>query len=95
MDIKFRREVKKDGETVFDLKIVEGDSTTKHMVSVKDSTFERLVEKEVSKRDLVEESFKFLLDREPKESILSSFELGVIERYFPEYPEEMGERFSC
>lgn len=35
---------------------------------------------------LVEASFRFLLDREPKESILSRFDLSVIERYFPEYP---------
>ena len=28
----------------------------------------------------------FLLEREPKESILGSFELPVIERYFPDYP---------
>ncbi len=38
---------------------------------------------------LVEASFRFLLDREPKESILSSFNLSVIERYFPEYPQRI------
>lgn len=41
---------------------------------------------------LVRASFEFLLEREPKESILGSFELPVIERYFPEYPEEIGGR---
>jgi len=35
---------------------------------------------------LIEASFRFLLDREPKESILSRFDLSVISRYFPEYP---------
>ena len=34
---------------------------------------------------LVEESFDFLLQREPKESILSEFDLSVISRYFPDY----------
>lgn len=43
---------------------------------------------------LLEESFRFLLEREPKESILSSFDLPVIERYFPEYPEEIRARMS-
>jgi len=38
---------------------------------------------------LLEESFRFLLEREPKEAILSRFELPVIERYFPEYPREI------
>ena len=43
---------------------------------------------------LLEESFRFLLEREPKESILSSFDLPVIERYFPEYPDEIRARMS-
>jgi hypothetical protein len=35
--------------------------------------------------DLVRRSFAFLLEREPKESILRRFELPLIGRYFPEY----------
>lgn len=35
---------------------------------------------------LLKASFEFLLEREPKEAILSRFELPVIARYFPEYP---------
>lgn len=34
---------------------------------------------------LVRRSFDFLLDREPAASILSTFDLSVIQRYFPEY----------
>jgi hypothetical protein len=33
----------------------------------------------------VQSSFEFLLEREPPSSILKTFELSVIERYFPEY----------
>ena len=39
--------------------------------------------------DLVRESFSFLLEREPQTSILRSFDLDVIGRYFPEYPAEI------
>jgi hypothetical protein len=35
--------------------------------------------------DLVRRSFDFLLEREPPTSILRSFDLAVIQRYFPEY----------
>ena len=35
--------------------------------------------------DLVERSFAFLLEREPRESILRSFDLSVIGRYFPDW----------
>jgi hypothetical protein len=41
---------------------------------------------EVEPERLIRASFEFLLEREPKESILARFELPVIERYFPEYP---------
>jgi hypothetical protein len=39
--------------------------------------------------DLVRRSFAFLLARESKESILRSFDLPVIGRYFPEYEREI------
>lgn len=48
----------------------------------------------VTPERLVEESFVFLLEREPKESILSSFALPLIGRYFPEYPREMSKRLG-
>ncbi len=38
---------------------------------------------------VLEASFRFLLDREPKESILPSFALPDIERYFPEFPRSL------
>lgn len=47
-----------------------------------------------SPRELLEASFQFLLEREPKEAILSRFELPVIARYFPDYREEMRRRLG-
>jgi hypothetical protein len=35
--------------------------------------------------ELVRRSFEFLLQREPKESILRKFDLALIQRYFPEF----------
>jgi hypothetical protein len=35
--------------------------------------------------ELVVRSFEFPLEREPADSILRSFDLSVIARYFPEY----------
>jgi len=35
--------------------------------------------------ELVSQSFDFLLEREPPDSILATFDLSVIRRYFPEY----------
>jgi hypothetical protein len=38
---------------------------------------------------LVRRSFDFLLEREPPNAILASFELSVIPRYFPEYDSDI------
>jgi hypothetical protein len=43
---------------------------------------------------LVQASFVFLLEREPKESILRRFDLSVIRRYFPDYPDEIERRMA-
>lgn len=43
---------------------------------------------------LVAETLRFLLEREPASSILSSFDLTVVARYFPEYPAEIRRRLA-
>jgi hypothetical protein len=43
---------------------------------------------------LVSETFVFLLEREPASSILRSFDLTVVARYFPEYPAEIRTRLA-
>jgi hypothetical protein len=76
--------VKPIDRTTFEV-IVEADTTTTHKVTVKSSYYEKLTNKRVTPEVLVEKSFKFLLDRESNTSILRSFDLPVIGRYFPEY----------
>ena len=44
--------------------------------------------------ELVAESFRFLLEREPVNAIMGTFDLDVIELFFPEYPREIGARFA-
>jgi hypothetical protein len=70
-----------------------GDAST-HRVTVPDGYPAKLGLRDVDEQRLIEESFRFLLEREPKESILSSFELPVIARYFPEYPDEIAQRLG-
>ena len=57
----------------------------RYTVTVSDGYHQRLTGGAENKESLVKRSFEFLLEREPKESILSSFDLTVIGRYFPEY----------
>ena len=67
--------------------IVEGNTTTTHRVTVTHLYYQKLTNNRVTPEVLVETSFKFLLDRESNTSILSRFDLPIIERYFPEYEE--------
>jgi hypothetical protein len=64
--------------------VIDGGSTTRHAVEVSTAELNRWGRGR-SAEELVRESFRFLLDREPKESILREFKLSVITRYFPDY----------
>jgi hypothetical protein len=61
--------------------------SSRHAVKVRRGDLERWAggteRKDVEK--LVRRSFDFLLEREPPDSILATFDLSVIQRYFPEF----------
>ena len=76
----------------FQVTVQESRNATHHQVTLRKADYERLTDGKVSPEELVTESFRFLLEREPKESILRSFDLTVISRYFPGYEREIGRR---
>jgi hypothetical protein len=78
-------QVEKQSEDTYKVTVEEGGSSSTHTVTVDEPYYEKLSGKKVSKEELVKKSFEFLLQRESKESILSSFNLKVISNYFPEY----------
>ena len=80
-------------QTQFRVEVRENGSTTVHQVTASSADIKRYGG-EVAADRLIKQSFEFLLEREPKESILRSFELPVIERYFPEYPKEIRKRLA-
>ena len=77
-------QVAKINETTFKV-TVEGRTTTTHTVTVSLDYYKRLTGGRVTADELVEKSLEFLLERESNTSILSTFDLPVIQRYFPEY----------
>ena len=64
---------------------VESRTTTTHEVTVRPSYYQKLTGGRISHEILIQKSFEFLLERESNTSILRSFELSVINQYFPEY----------
>ena len=80
--------IRKLSDDVFTVTVAE-TSTTTHTVTVTDQSLNDLTDNNVTKTQLLKFSFNFLLDREPNTSILSSFDINVISRYFSDYRDEV------
>ena len=67
--------------------IVEVSDNVKssHNVVISDKVHQELTNSMISKYELLEKSFTFLLDREPNTSILTNFEIQIISHYFSDY----------
>lgn len=70
---------------------IESDKNTEHVVDLTQDYYQRLTRGMITPEELIKRSFKFLLERESNTSILSSFDLFVINNYFPEYEKEIME----
>ncbi len=81
------------GADLYRVEIREGESNSIHDVTVTVGNLATFAEGHGPAK-LLEESFRFLLEREPKEAILPRFELPVIARYFPDYPAEITRRLA-
>jgi hypothetical protein len=92
MDAKI--EVEKIDKSKFRVRVIESGIETIHDVTVSPNDYTSLTNGKVEPEELVRRSFEFLLEREPKESILTLFDLSVIGRYFPEYEREIKRRLS-
>jgi len=73
---------------------VRNGGVTHHRVRVSRTDLARLAPGAADPEDLVRASFDFLLEHEPRESILHAFDLTVIGRYYPEYEREIGHRLA-
>lgn len=74
---------------VFCVHIGDGDDATHHEVRVPERVLDSIGLPRLEPHELVEETFKFLLEREPATSILREFSLDVVSQYFPEYEDEI------
>jgi hypothetical protein len=81
--------VQRIGEGEFETVVSDGNGETRHHVSMTQATYQRLTAGKYTPESCVEAAFRFLLDREPKESILRRFDVTVIVRYFPEFEREL------
>ena len=73
----------------FEVVVREGRGETRHRVTMSREMCERLTAGKHTPERCLEAVFRFLLGREPKESILDRFDATVISRYFPEFEREV------
>jgi hypothetical protein len=73
----------------FEVIVREGVSASRHYVTISRETCERLTAGKHTPERCLEAAFRFLLDREPKETILARFDVTLISRYFPEFEREL------
>lgn len=77
----------------FDVCVREGKSETRHRVTLSTADAARLG-RGAPAEETIAAAFRFLLDREPKESIFAGFDVSVISRYFPQFEKEIGAYLS-
>lgn len=77
--------------STFKVTVEDNKTTTSHTVNLSPSYYKKLTGQKIPEEELIEKSFEFLLARESNTSILSSFDLPIIGRYFPEYENSIRE----
>jgi len=76
------------------VRVREGAFATEHRVTVAAADLVRLDPTAADPERLVRAAFAFLLEREPASSILRSFDLPVIGRYFPGWETDVRARLA-
>ncbi len=82
------------GPERFGVQVTEGDTTTSHEMHVQTDVLDALGLSDDGAERVVRETFAFLLEREPATSILRTFSLADVSRYFPEFPDELRTRLA-
>jgi hypothetical protein len=69
----------------FDVVVRDARGESRHRVTMQVDEAQRWARLGAEPLHCVEAAMRFLLDHEPKESILGAFDMRVIRRYFPDF----------
>lgn len=75
----------------FKVTVKEKFGETNHQVTMDRSTYLKLTDGKVSEDRCIFAAFEFLLEREPKESILTEFDISLISSFFPSFESDLKE----
>jgi hypothetical protein len=76
--------IKEEPSFLFHVTVTNNGTDTVHSVSMSRSYYSGLSTKK-QPWEVIEKSFRFLLDKETKEEILAEFDIPIITRYYPEF----------
>ena len=86
--------IKENQLMIFEVIVDENGSQSKHKVSLNRADYQRFTGGHSNPEALIRTAFEFLLEREPKEKILTDFDFTVISRYFPTFLKDMEKRLQ-
>jgi hypothetical protein len=92
--MKAQIQVEPLADGAFQVRVIEGTAESSHRVTLKPEYLNRLAHGKLESPELIRRAFEFLLEREPKESILPRFDLQDIQRYFPSFEREIERRLA-
>lgn len=69
----------------FSVRVVDEAGESRHEVRMSRTTFKSLTKDSHSPEQCVDAAFRFLLDREPRQAILTRFDINLISTYFPDF----------
>jgi hypothetical protein len=78
-----------DQRLSFQVRVAGDSSETTHEVTLARADFERLAHGDETGTQFIRRCFEFLLEREPNEAIMRTFDVSVIKTYFPDFEEEI------
>ncbi|MBI2035977.1 MAG: hypothetical protein HYT12_04860 [Candidatus Liptonbacteria bacterium] len=88
-NIKVRKQSPADDGWQFIVEVGEEEGKQEHTVLMDRDYWQKLTKGVGAPADLIKKSFEFLLKREPKESILKSFDLRDIKKHFSDFEREI------
>ena len=73
----------------FLVELGHGDNLIEYYIDVERDYWTQLTSRRIEPAGLIEATFKFLLEKEPKEMIMKKFNLSEVIKFFPQYENEI------
>lgn len=88
-DIRVTEHTQREDGWTFLVEVGHGEGLIEYFVDLDKSYWDRITSRRVEPTELIKATFKFLLEKEPKEIILKKFNVSDVAGYFPTFENEI------